>query len=308
MKKKDKKKVLALEAGGPCGISAIKLLRKNDVAYVIAADMDKHSPAFSLADESIVIPPAKDPSFAKTVDMLINEKGIDIVLPTFEHGHQELSKLNNKAFVTDFKSALLCKDKYVFNQECYKMGLPVPETRLMSSVSNIDSPAYIKPRVGVGSRDNYLVRNNKEYVKLSKFINKEDFLVQELLCGDHWNVDVLVVDGQFRAAIPRRDLKQKEGNCITVSIENYSKLISFSQAVQSALSINSIFNLEVFDKDGKFTINEVNVRFGGGVIFGALSGVDIVSYLVTRNERFLSNLEEKKYSRYYEEIEVGDKI
>jgi len=267
--------------------------------------MDKLSPAFSLADEGVVVPSAKDPDFAEAVDKVIRENKIDIALPTFEHGHQELSMLKNPAFVTDFKSALLCKDKLKFNLECHKLGLPVPETKLMSDVPTIDSPVYIKPRIGVGSRDNYLIQDNQGYSKLSRFIKKEDFLVQELLSGDHWNIDVLVIDRKFKVAIPRKDLKQKEGNCITVSIKNHRELISFSQMVQSVLNINSAFNLEVFDSTGKFVINEINVRFGGGVIFGALSGVDIVSYLVTGNERFLSDLEEKKYSRYYEEIEVG---
>ena len=53
-----------------------------------------------------------------------------------------------------------------------------------------------------------------------------------------------------------------------------------------------------------YTINEINVRFGGGVIFGALSGVDIVSYTVTRDIKYLGKLREGIYSRYYEEIEI----
>ena len=121
----------------------------------------------------------------------------------------------------------------------------------------------------------------------------------------HWNVDVLVVNGEYKCAIPRKDLRQKEGNCITVSVEDNEPLIRFSQEVQQKLNIMSPFNLEVFEHNGKFTINEINVRFGGGVIFGALSGVDIVSYVVTKDESYLGELRNATYSRYYEEIEVN---
>lgn len=296
-----------LEAGGACGISSIKLLKKNEAAYVVAADMDEFSPSFSLADLGVVIPASSDDKFSRHVREIIEEQGVDIVLPTFEHGHESLSKLNLAVFVTDFKSALLCKDKLLFNLECQRLSLPVPKTRLMNNVDRIDSPVYVKPRVGVGSRNNYVTYSDDEYQRLRRFIVSHDqYLVQELLTGEHWNVDVLVTEGLFKRAIPRKDLKQKEGNCITVSVENYEKLIDFSREVQAKLDIRSPFNLEVFDKDGTFTINEINVRFGGGVIFGALSGVDMVSYLVTGDEAYLGELRAAVYSRYYEEVEVSN--
>ncbi len=307
--KKKKKRVLVLESGGPCGISAIKLLKKNDITFVVAADIDTYSPSFSMADVGIIVPPAGSPEFASTIQSILNEYLIDIVLPTFEHGYKSLSSLNNKAFVTDFKSALACKDKLKFHSLCKKKGLPTPDTKLMSDVSKIDGSVYIKPRVGVGSRNNYPIENDAQYQKLKNYITHHNkYIVQDLLKGDHWNIDVLVEDGSFKRAIPRRDLKQKEGNCITVSIKRYKKLIEFSKQVQKKLFIQSPFNLEVFDNNGNFTINEVNVRFGGGVIFGALAGVDIVSYLVTKDENFLGILKEKVYSRYYEEIEVKNYI
>jgi len=54
----------------------------------------------------------------------------------------------------------------------------------------------------------------------------------------------------------------------------------------------------------QFVINEINVRFGGGVIFGALAGVDIVSYTATKDIKFLGKLKDSYFSRFYEEIEV----
>ncbi|MFH2109398.1 MAG: ATP-grasp domain-containing protein [Patescibacteria group bacterium] len=302
---RNKRRILVLEAGGCCGISVVKLLKRNNIGTVIAADMDPFSPTLSLSDIALVIPPTKGRGFTKAIKSIIEKFNVDVILPTFEHGFEELATLNDERFVTDFFSAMLCKNKYNFSKKCEEIGLPVPATYKMESLEDIESPMYIKPNKGVGSRNNYIANSNSEFQRIKKYIScVDDFIVQEFLTGTHWNVDVLVLDNKFIVAIPRRDIKQKGGNCITVSVENNNGLVEFSKKVHKKLDIKSPFNLEVFERNGIYTINEINVRFGGGVIFGALSGVDIVSYTVTRDIKFLGKLREGIYSRYYEEIEI----
>ena len=56
---------------------------------------------------------------------------------------------------------------------------------------------------------------------------------------------------------------------------------------------------------GKFIINEINLRFGGGIIFGALAGRDFISFLVSKDYMFLGNITKSIYTRYYEEALVS---
>lgn len=301
---KYKKKVLILEAGGAAAISSIKLLRKNKLLYLIAADMHPNAPGLYLADKALVIPPTSSTTFTSTFLAVIKKYNIDLILPCFEHGLKKLRTIRGN-FITDFDAALRCKDKLLFSAQCEKLKIPVPKTELLSNIKRSEYfPKYIKPRFGVGSKENYIVSNRRELELLRRLIkDKGEFIAQDLLTGTHWNVDVLVENGTFLRAIPRRDIKQKEGNCIIVEVRDYQELIAFSKMVQKALSIKSVFNLEVFEtKPKQFVINEVNVRLGGGVIFGALSNCDIVSYLATGNKRYLGKLIPATYSRYYEEV------
>lgn len=302
---KFKKNILVLEAGGPCGVACIKLIRNIGNIYTIGADMDPYAAGFGLSDKALIVPPFGQKNFSRIIKNIIKMYKIDLILPSFEHGFDKLKNIDGP-FVNDFQSAIKCKDKLLFYSECMKTGLPVPETTILSKpTDNNIFPKYIKPRFGVGSRDNFIVYNNKQLEGLSLYLlNKgEDYIVQDYLEGQHWNVDVLVQNSKIKQIITRRDIKQKSGNCITVEIVNKPTLKEFAKKVQKILSINSVFNLEVFEtKPNVYIINEVNVRFGGGIIFGALAGCDMVAYLVTGNQKYIKEPREGIYTRYYQEI------
>ena len=135
---------------------------------------------------------------------------------------------------------------------------------------------------------------------------RQDYLIQDYLTGKHWNVDVHIDEGMFITAVPRRDIVQGCGQCITVEVQNYRQLVEFSKEVQLKLNIMSPFNLEVFEVGpGKFVINEINVRFGGGIIFSVMAGVDMISHFVTKNKKYLGNIKNGIYTRYYEEVLVA---
>jgi hypothetical protein len=162
-------------------------------------------------------------------------------------------------------------------------------------------------RFGVGSRNNFIAETTSDLKAIYTITQKYgEFITQDLLTGAHWNVDVLVDEGRFITAIPRKDLKQKDGNCFIVEVKKYNKLMHFARHVQETLNIKSVFNLEVFEIDeGKFIINEINVRFGGGIVFGALAGCDLVSYLVTKDKKYLGEIQNGVFSRYYEEVRAN---
>jgi carbamoyl-phosphate synthase large subunit len=308
---KKNKNILVLEAGGPCGISCIKILKKNSSVNIVAADMSKYAAGFQIADVAIVVPSSSNKTFADAIQKIVFKYKIDLIIPSFEYGYNVLKKIN-APFVLDFDSAILCKDKLKFMEFCQKHHLPSPKTKLLKLENGWGFPAYIKPRNGAGSRDNYVANNESELKGLCSYLKEyQNFIIQDFLRGDHWNVDILVDQGKFISAVPRKDLVQKAGNCITVEVRNYEQLINFSKLVQETVNIKSPFNLEVFETSpGNFVINEINVRFGGGIIFSAMAGVDMVSYLVNKDKSNIGTIKEGIYTRYYEEtfVDLGKNI
>ena len=299
------KTLLIIEVGGPAAISCIKRIRKNfEQIKIVGLDMDENSPGLKMSDIGIVVPPSSHPDFIKKIERIIKKHQIDLILPCFENAFKELARIEGP-FITDFNNAVLCKDKLRFNDYCLKIGLPVPTTIPMEDKKfPTKFPQYVKPRYGVGSRDNFKVKSAKEYLNIYKMIgSKNQFISQEFIEGEHWNVDVFADNTGFISSIERKDLKQKDGNCITVEVMTYQPLAKFAQKVQEKLKIKSPFNLEVFEtSQGQFVINEINLRFGGGIIFGALAGRDFVSYLISKDLKYLGQIERGVYTRYYEEL------
>ncbi len=306
--KRMKKSVLVLSAGGPCGISCIKALRPIENLRIVAADKSEYAAGLQFADISMVIPAASEDAFQKAVTNIVDRYEIDVLMPSFESGMRKLSALMDR-FGLDSRSALLCQDKFTFVNACNRTALPVPDTQILKNNFVPDFfPQYVKPRFGSSSINNFLVRSQRELNGVLSIIDlSQDYLIQDYIIGEHWNVDVLVDNGRFIVAVPRRDIFQNAGQCITVEVRNYQPLIEFSREVRSKLDISSPFNLEVFEvQSGKFIINEINVRFGGGVIFSVLAGVDMVSYFATKEKKYLSAIKNGIYTRFYEEVLISE--
>lgn len=299
--------IFVLEAWGPCGMACLEILQKHPEYHVIALDSDVNSPAKQFCHSFEVIPLANDQNFWIELQKLIDRYNPLYILPSFEHWFDICKELQGN-FLTDFYSAILCKNKYHFYDVCKNKQLPVIETYLLNEYQGDSFPLYVKPLAWVWSRDNFIVKDNKqlEWVKLFLWTRTSDFIIQPFIQGRHRNVDILVDEsGFFLSAIPRLDIKQSWWNCITVEIQEYKELIAFSKEVTGKLQIKSPFNLEVFEIDKwSFLINEINVRFWWGIIFWAMAGMDFLSYILTKDPKYIQWYKKGKYSRYLKAIKI----
>ena len=181
------KSTLLLESGGASGMSCAKLIKKNfPEINLVGVDMDPYSAARPLVDKFIVVPNSCSLEFPLIIKEIIEENQIDLVIPCFENAFDTLSKIEGP-FVNDFKSAILCKDKYKFCLKCKKIGLKTPNTKILTrNLTSLKYPQYIKPRFGVGSRDNFVVNNKEELVALYDFLKTpESFISQNFVNGEH---------------------------------------------------------------------------------------------------------------------------
>ena len=288
-------------------MACLHILQQHTWYCIIAIDADSNSPAKNFCDVFEIVPLTKDPSFWVTLQNLINKYSPSLILPSFENWFDICKNLDGN-FITDFKRAILCKNKFLFYQTCLKLDLPIIETYLLENFEGNMFPMYIKPITWVGSRDNFSVETEEELKWIRTFLGKrsKDFIIQPLIKGRHRNVDVLMwEEGDFLNAITRLDIKQVWGNCITVELQNYDILKQFSKNVWERLQIKSPFNLEVFEVEKwKFIINEINVRFWWWIIFWAMSGMDFISFILTKDKKYIQNYNEATYSRYLKAIKI----
>lgn len=294
--------ILVLDAGGPGSMAALKTISRSAGLNVttVACDMDRLSPAKLFSNHFIEVPAASSKEYIGIIRKIINDYKIDLVLPTFHFGFKELSNIGLPVFVTDFEKGLLCHDKYRFYKYCKKVDLPVPDTSLLRDVETITEPVYMKPRFGAGSKGHYLCKSEKELNALKIIIGDEvDYLVQEVIEGKFWSVELIIIDGEIVSMACFETLRVKAGNSSVVEVKDNPALLEFAKLTQERIGIKSTFVLQVFiDKNKKITIIEINPRHGSGIEFLAKANWNAPLYWSTNDTAYLGNPKKGIFHRY----------
>ncbi len=282
-------KILILEAGGGCGISTIQIVKESlPKIWVVAADCNKYARGLFLADKKVILPKSSDNNYSESLINLCKEENIDLIMPTFENGFEKMQNLE-LPFITDFESAILCKDKLNFSKIARENHLNVPKTEPLEK-TDICPPFFVKPRFGSGGRNIGIIKNEEDK---KFFLNQNiEFIAQELLFGEPWNIDVLVKENKFITAVPRRDILIKSEESLTIEIRKNYKLLEAAKIIQKRLNIKSPFNIQGFLHNDKFLIHEINVRFAAGIIFLYHSGINFPKILI--ENKIINELEVKE--------------
>ncbi|QHT56794.1 ATP-grasp domain-containing protein [Cellulomonas sp. H30R-01] len=280
-------RVLVTGAGGPAGVAVIRSLQARDDVEVYAADMDRWASAIYLVppDRRRLVPAGRAPEFVDVVRAMCREDGIDVLYPTVDVELPRLAAARDDlaADGTLLASPTLdtietCLDKLALARACART-VRVPRTELVGTpeaTSGWDFPVIVKPRRGAGSRG---VRTVFTAAELDAVHAEEDLLVQEMLPGDEYSVDVLAgPDGQVIAAVPRARLRVDSGVAVAGVTVRDDELVATASAVARAVGLTSVANVQLKrDADGTPALLEVNPRFPGAMPLTIAAGVDMPS-------------------------------
>lgn len=295
-----KQRILFLEAGGPASVGILKYIKNwRPECTTVACDMDEFAAGRLFADRFRRVPPASDPNYGPAIATILADEQIDLVIPSFHYGFEALRKIGSAAFIMDFETGLLCQDKLRFYESCRDIGLPVPETRRLADVSSLDGPLYIKPRFGVGSKNHFTAHDNTELLAIKTYVaEKDEYVAQELIGGTYWQTAGFVQANKLVSCITFETLRVSGGNSSVVRIAHCVDLARFTQKVVSALQLAGAFNLQVFEREGRFTIIEINPRLGSNQLYIGIAGHDLISYLITDDPSYLRKPTPGLYIKY----------
>src|SRR3954447_8361683 len=279
-------RVLVTGAGGPAGVAVIRsLLRRGDVE-VFAADMDRWASGLYLvaAPHRRLVPAGRAPDFVDVVRQLCADDAIDVLFPTPDVELPLLAAVGEALSGPILASPSLptletCLDKLALARACART-VRVPRTELLGTppaVAGWDFPVIVKPRRGAGSRGVRLVGTRAELDAVHDA--DEDLLVQELLPGDEYSVDVLAgLDGSVIAAVPRARLRVDSGVAVAGVTVHDEVLIATASAVARAVGLTTVANVQLkYDAAGVPGLLEVNPRFPGAMPLTIAAGVDMPS-------------------------------
>ncbi len=285
---------------------------KNRIAYNITRSLGKKgipvysadfvSPAMTFASRysrGNFIYPSPYSNQQAFIDSLI-EKSIqlkaDVVIPVFEETfliakHKNLLSKHVNLVLPDYKQILTAHNKDQWEPLAAELGIPVPQSfsaiELQNDIQLITElrfPVMIKPKQGGGGWAITQVDTDKELKSLLQCSECNDlpwsrFLVQEKIVGDTYCVAMLFRQGEFRAKVTYKQIREypvKAGQAtLRVSIKNIVVEDYFQKLLES-MRWHGICQADfIINKQSqKPYLIDVNPRFWGSLAQGIAAGVN----------------------------------
>lgn len=233
---------------------------------------------------------AERKKFFEDMDILVSVADVETVRDTFDK-YRTLSFLKERGYHW-IKS-------YV-DYDCVKEALDKKELQF---------PLITKPRKGSGSVGIEVVDNLDRLNQICEAHN--DILIQEFIRGQEIGVDVYVdlISDEVVSIFAKKKLKMRAGETDkSVSFKD-DKLFSIIKSFAKEFGLKGVNDIDVFERNGKYYISEVNPRFGGGYIHAYAAGVDFPEMLINNmngivNRSCIGEYREDLYMMKYFAIKV----
>jgi carbamoyl-phosphate synthase large subunit len=281
-------RVLVTGAGGAAGVAVIRsLLARRDLT-VYAADMDGWAAGLYLvpAERRRLVEPGRSPGFVPGIAGLVAADAIDVVISTVDVELAELATRRDEVApaalaAPSADTIAVALDKLALAERCAPT-VNVPRTVLAGAAAlavEWEFPVFAKPRSGAGSRG---IRVVPDRAALEALPVDEDLIVQDLLPGEEYSVDVIADrDGRVVAAVPRTRARVDSGVSIAGRTVRDDELEQTASAVARARGLVGVANVQLRrDRAGRAALLEVNPRFPGALPLTIAAGVDIPSLVV----------------------------
>lgn len=218
------KKILVTGSGGIGGVNFVRALRAiKGEFFIIGTDFNQFHLEFPSLDIRVKSPKHSDPEFIKLLVKLIKDYNIDFLHP---HPSSEAHVVSRERHSITTKIYLppenvISRDKLETQKLLRQNNVPVPETRTLKSINDIDKqfhsigedPHWVRAKSGAGGNLSLLCNNSEEVMHwIELWIRKkraviEDFMIQEYLPGRNLAWDSLWYDGKLIASFTRERLE-----------------------------------------------------------------------------------------------------
>ncbi len=276
---------------------------------IVGTDMQLTAPALTAADIKEQVPAVYAPDYIdRTIDICRRHeiKALislnDLELPILAANRSRFEEIGVKVIVSAPEVIDVCFDKYRTAKYVESLGLRTPATYVNydEAINALDDgvlhfPLVLKPRWGSGSIDIEFVNSKEEleevYAMLLKkvkqsilataSIGEEYILIQQKIEGQEYGMDVMNdLEGNHRAVSVKKKLAMRAGETDKAQTVDNSEIRVIGQRLGENLRHIGNLDVDVFEKDGKYYILELNPRFGGGFPFSYEAGVNFPGAII----------------------------
>ncbi|MCS4100844.1 ATP-grasp domain-containing protein [Salinibacter ruber] len=312
-------RVLVTGVGSTTALSVIKGLREQEVYDVCITGTDVNRrleiAGSVFCDSFYRVPPASEEhEYVSSLQDIIEEKGIDLLVPIVDlelevlARHREKIEPNCSLLLSSTETVEICNDKFRTFQWMAENEISTPGTLLDPSPSEIretfgfDSPLLAKPRRGVSSRGVYEIRSEAELCLLDRI---DEPIVQPKIEGTEYTIDVFAADGAT-SAVPRKRLETRAGISYKGRTIQNSELIAEATEIAEALDLIGPANIQCFETNSKYLFFEVNPRFSGSLTLSIEAGLNsplhALQWAAAEQVILPDSFSEVTMCRYWEEV------
>jgi carbamoyl-phosphate synthase large subunit len=272
---------------------------------LIAADMSKTAPAMAVADVAHVVPDVYAKDYVDRILQICDEDRVDLLislndleLPVLSPHRKRFEDIGTRLLISDEKVIDICFDKFRTVQFCHSLNMGTPltfldleEARRALESGELSFPVVVKPRWGSASIGLEFPADMEELELAYRLVSlrvmrsilseasKEDaersVLIQEHIDGTEYGLDILNdFSGKCVQVYVKEKLAMRAGETDKSVLRDNPELEKMGQRVGNALGHIGNVDCDIFEKDGRYYLLELNPRFGGGYPFSQMSGAN----------------------------------
>ena len=276
---------------------------------VIGADMQLSAPALSVADVKEQVPAVYAHDYIDRVLDICRRNDVaaiiclnDLELPILAANSERFAAEGILPIVSPTEIIDICFDKYRTARYVESLGLSTPATYInlaeakeALAAGRLAFPLVLKPRWGSGSIGIEFVNNLEElsevYAMPLKKVKKsilatastgeEYILIQQKIEGQEYGMDVMNdLAGRNRGVSVKKKLAMRAGETDKAQTVNNAEIRAIGMKLGENLHHIGNLDVDVFEKDGKYYVLELNPRFGGGFPFSYEAGVNFPKAII----------------------------
>lgn len=284
----------------------------NGKGLVFATDCSPLAPALYEADKYFIVPSIDKKNYLETILTICKDNNIDGVftlidpeLTILASHYKKFKDVGTTPIVSSVEAVELSFNKFAMNEFLRKEGFNAIKSYIDKklfyddlNIGIIDFPVFVKPIDGSASININKVNNQQE---LETLFNKyNDLMIQEFVEDKEIGADVYIdfISNEVVAIFTKEKLLMRAGETDkAVSIKD-EKLFDLIKTFVSRVGFKGVIDIDIFKKNNKYFISEVNPRFGGGYPHAYECNVNIPKMI-------LNNLEGKINKKKHLDYDTG---
>ncbi len=315
--------ILILSAGTRNKIVQFFKKELENKGKVVAADCDKLAPALYDADKHYIVPRIDDKDYINTVLNICKKENIKGVFSLIDPELSLLAENKDKflkegivPIISDYETVEMSLNKMKMHDFCKVNDIDTIKsydnlTDFKNALGNkeIDFPIFVKPICGSCSNQ---IQKVNDFEELEFIFKRYDgLMIQELMGGYEIGADVYVdlLSKEIVSIFTKKKLLMRAGETDKSISFKDEKLFQFiKNFVKKAGYIGQI-DIDIYEKDGKYLLSEVNPRFGGGYPHAYSCGCNFPKYIINNlsgieNKEDIGNYQEGVYMMKYLDLKI----